>query len=893
MTTKIFNGDSISPIKRIKLNNDPPLSTKESDTKDHSKHIKLEPTPTSNGNTESVSSDGSKDILLKVYPVYNVSDKANESATNTNHKSVQFYVTNLSKLCSRDDNNLQVKVNNDGCRNSKFHHESISQMRPSEALFVRCLLPHCKRLAPLWFKGVSSMRDKSREEHRRISASTTCQNQNDWERISNLINDMTAASETETVVNLLKKLYKELPADTVLWFIKCWLKFPETIKNEDKCALSRGDARGRMRRIDGGKGSDKVWRLDTIVGMMFHGMPMSSTDTNIMVHTCDQELCIRPQHLRFKASSVALVVVLKALQQTGYSIIPPPDETYSNVDSRSSPSDEFVDVSGPFKIEQLQQYRLEELRPCEQSMGKLNSNSTDINLLDTYPLLKNYYPTYTDDLKQNLLESKSIRNTCCNIIQPISGVKRPAQTTSNSTGSPPNISVDGNSHQCHSPPTLSGVKLQNIDIAPTPRKADLLPTYRLNSFKKTEDSPSSSIFSNGKDRESYGQAPDLLAEEPIELKQTLSNENMRTISRLTNESPIIGLSSNSGKNTPRQPAKKRLEARTPTFLSDDQLDTFSSMSSPIDNKLNPSSNSVSAFRVVQKKNLINSDIKQELKSCEEPIEMELDTIFPSNINDTKDDEYQYANCHPDGILLSEATTNERKEPGNGKNSEYGMPRGSEIYKKISDIDPLTTPSPLDYLLMAISGQTPGFSTPGDQMPILGTTTSDPNPLIGSPMFCGRKTPMNSNFPDNCFNNASRFSLSASSTVSCRFTPEQASVMLNALRNSPLGNSNPEIIDMLYNMMQQYGINHPCNGDGANCEHTYRPDSVVLRKQIYHQLSKASPQLEGSSFTPISNEISNEDSMTVRSSPCQGQQPHHKPPFNPYSNARNTIHTTEH
>lgn len=71
-----------------------------------------------------------------------------------------------------------------------------------------------------------------------------------------------------------------------------------------------------------------------------------------------------------------------------------------------------------------------------------------------------------------------------------------------------------------------------------------------------------------------------------------------------------------------------------------------------------------------------------------------------------------------------------------------------------------------------------------------------------------------------------------------------------------------------------------------------PDSVVLRKQIYHQLSKASPQLEGSSFTPISNEISSDDSITVRSSPCQGQ-PLHKAPFNPYSNARNTIHTTEH
>ncbi|VDL92112.1 unnamed protein product [Schistocephalus solidus] len=66
-----------------------------------------------------------------------------------------------------------------------------------------------------------------------------------------------------------------------------------------------------------------VWRLDTIVGMLYHGLPMSSTDTNIMVHTCKQELCVRPQHIRFRASSVALVIVLKALAQSGYTVIPP------------------------------------------------------------------------------------------------------------------------------------------------------------------------------------------------------------------------------------------------------------------------------------------------------------------------------------------------------------------------------------------------------------------------------------------------------------------------------------------------------------------------------------------------------------------------------------------
>ncbi|KAM3177572.1 hypothetical protein ACTXT7_004272 [Hymenolepis weldensis] len=82
-----------------------------------------------------------------------------------------------------------------------------------------------------------------------------------------------------------------------------------------------------------------VWRLDTIVGMLYHGLPMSSTDTNIMVHTCSQELCVRPQHIRFRASSVALVIVLKALAQAGYSIIPPahPPSATPNGNQRENP----------------------------------------------------------------------------------------------------------------------------------------------------------------------------------------------------------------------------------------------------------------------------------------------------------------------------------------------------------------------------------------------------------------------------------------------------------------------------------------------------------------------------------------------------------------------------
>ncbi|VDP76270.1 unnamed protein product [Echinostoma caproni] len=216
---------------------------------------------------------------------------------------------------------------------SQLKSASLVVPKPSEALFVRALIGRCKRIAPLWFRGVSSMRERNREENRR-TASNNGQTQSDWSLIGLKIAEMNAGSETDAVANLLKKLYKELPTDSVFWFLKCWLGSEDSRNDPDSC----------------------VWRLDTIVGMLYHGLPMSSTDTNIMVHTCDQELCVRPQHIRFRASSVALVVVLKALAQAGYTVIPPPVAAGPNGVAPNA-SDESVDVFGPFTIEELQQYR--------------------------------------------------------------------------------------------------------------------------------------------------------------------------------------------------------------------------------------------------------------------------------------------------------------------------------------------------------------------------------------------------------------------------------------------------------------------------------------------------------------------------------------------------------
>lgn len=58
----------------------------------------------------------------------------------------------------------------------------VQAVKPSEALFVRALVGRCKRIAPLWFRGVSSMRERNREENRRM-ANSNGQSQNDWRLI--------------------------------------------------------------------------------------------------------------------------------------------------------------------------------------------------------------------------------------------------------------------------------------------------------------------------------------------------------------------------------------------------------------------------------------------------------------------------------------------------------------------------------------------------------------------------------------------------------------------------------------------------------------------------------------------------------------------------------------
>ena len=80
-------------------------------------------------------------------------------------------------------------------------------------------------------------------------------------------------------------------------------------KGGKKVPFFAADGKGKMKRIDGLRGSDKVWRLDTLVAILYHGIPMDSTDTNLLVHRCEEELCINPHHFMFQVSGAVCVRV--------------------------------------------------------------------------------------------------------------------------------------------------------------------------------------------------------------------------------------------------------------------------------------------------------------------------------------------------------------------------------------------------------------------------------------------------------------------------------------------------------------------------------------------------------------------------------------------------------
>ena len=160
--------------------------------------------------------------------------------------------------------------------------------------FVNKLLPHVKSFAYTWFHLQAAKRKHFKNEDKRMKFE-------DEQLLKEKLMNEQPSVKMKWAVRLLVKIRKDIHKNFQKELVDIISQSSSSAvpSNGCHCVLSNPDMKGKMRRIDCLRQSDKVWRLDLVMVVLFKGMPLESSDgerLDKMPECINPQLCINPHH---------------------------------------------------------------------------------------------------------------------------------------------------------------------------------------------------------------------------------------------------------------------------------------------------------------------------------------------------------------------------------------------------------------------------------------------------------------------------------------------------------------------------------------------------------------------------------------------------------------------
>eukprot|EP00117_Sycon_ciliatum_P043653 scpid90795/ scgid0938/ Nuclear factor 1 X-type; CCAAT-box-binding transcription factor; Nuclear factor I/X; TGGCA-binding protein len=208
----------------------------------------------------------------------------------------------------------------------------------SERHFIEALLPHVKVCSYAWVRLQHEKREMKRNaaterQQERLGyvgsaasgSSSVHQSQDGSPPTTGRFRDPIACDSVLMERKMRMQIEEELVIRKKAWATRLLTKLRKDINPEcrdhfvrsitntldgaaPECVMTNGDVKGKMRRIDCFRQSNKVWRLDLVTMVLFQGVPLESTDGERLGKVCNRDGCVQPHHLYLNVKEIDMVL---------------------------------------------------------------------------------------------------------------------------------------------------------------------------------------------------------------------------------------------------------------------------------------------------------------------------------------------------------------------------------------------------------------------------------------------------------------------------------------------------------------------------------------------------------------------------------------------------------